>query len=229
MKELRKFVSRPFFVIGLTSIFLFVSCTSKGTPIKQPYDGETLFKGIFFAEGEVATKIPELADLISIKSAMSPAKKSQYLAAQTKIIEDLKKKDPEFFKRFQSSVTSGDQVEVRRAITDAGNKVRANIEETLSVKIDQSLIEKVRGKVTLEELQSKENLKDPEKLKFYEQEFARVIGSGGGEVMLLAVLLVAVAVYVYAWVEFWGFSVNPANDLVREKTINSIATNLKVK
>ena len=228
MKELRKFVSRPFFVIGLTCIFLFVSCTSKGTPVKQPYDGETLFKGILFAEGEVATKIPELADLIEIKSAMSPAKKSQYLAAQTKIIEDLKKKDPEFFKRFQSSVTSGDQVEVRRAITDAGNKVRANIEETLSVKIDQSLIEKVRGKVTLEELLSKENLKDPEKLKFYEQELSGLLGSNDPSlVACVALVLIVVVAVAIVWVI--PLIANPSNDLMKEKVVNSIAINLKVK
>jgi SdpC family antimicrobial peptide len=77
--------------------------------IAKPYDGLTIYRGLFFASGPVASKVPTVT-----KSAKYlPA---EYKAMESQIITYIRTKDPAYFERFGQEMQSGDRVRVADAI-----------------------------------------------------------------------------------------------------------------
>jgi SdpC family antimicrobial peptide len=74
-----------------------------------PYDGITLYRGLFFASGPVASKIPTL----SKTGSYFPA---EYKSLEDQIIRYIQAKDPKFFESFAREIQSGDRVRVGQAI-----------------------------------------------------------------------------------------------------------------
>jgi SdpC family antimicrobial peptide len=93
-----------------------------------PYDGETLFRGLFFGSGPVAAKIPTVGKV-------APYFPSDYRNLENQIIKNIQGKDPGFFDRFAKEIQSGDRVRIAAAIKSANQVNRdALLEVTKSSK-----------------------------------------------------------------------------------------------
>jgi SdpC family antimicrobial peptide len=77
-----------------------------------PYDGQTLYRALFFGTGPLVKKIPTL----STASRYLPA---DYKALQGPAIKYIQAKDPAFFPNFAGEIQSGDRVKVAAAIRNA--------------------------------------------------------------------------------------------------------------
>ncbi|HUQ34667.1 MAG TPA: hypothetical protein VM095_21290 [Pyrinomonadaceae bacterium] len=81
-----------------------------------PYDGVTLYRGLFFASGPVALKIPTLRKTAKYFPA-------DYKNMEPRLIKYIQDKDPNFFNNFAKEIQSGDRMRVARAII-ATNKLQ---------------------------------------------------------------------------------------------------------
>ena len=101
-------------ILAITVISTNVSSINRVAPVSEhvqasPYDGVTLYRGLFFASGPVATKIPTLR-----KAA--PYFPAAYKSLEGQMINYMRQKDPTFFDRFAREIQSGDRVRVAEAL-----------------------------------------------------------------------------------------------------------------
>ncbi len=94
---------------------------SMPTPKRAGYDAETIFRGLFFGVGPVASLFPEIWE----DAALAPAIAKMRAMPETPalidgIIARVDANDPELLARFASDVQSGDHVRVSKALEDAG-------------------------------------------------------------------------------------------------------------
>ncbi|WP_170957112.1 sporulation delaying protein family toxin [Bacillus pseudomycoides] len=82
----------------------------------QQYDGETIYRGVFFGEGPVAKLFPEIWSEEATKQAnTAEGKKAAELLA--KKINEL---DPNYFNELQAAVSSGDNIKIQEAFNKGG-------------------------------------------------------------------------------------------------------------
>ena len=75
------------------------------------FDGETLYRGLAFAQGPVAALFPEFASL--------PPPSAEAIAIVDRIVTRIRSIEPSFFPRFASAIQKGDRVRIRAAIDNA--------------------------------------------------------------------------------------------------------------
>src|SRR5262249_12647774 len=76
---------------------------------QRPYDGITIYRGLFFGSGPVVNKIPSLR---KVAGYYPP----EYKALEGPITNYIKKKDPNYFVTFAADIQSGDRARVAAAI-----------------------------------------------------------------------------------------------------------------
>lgn len=131
MKNVRRFAKNPVLLILLCCSVLFVSCKTRnpGQTTQQtnkvPYSGEELFRGIFFLEGEVANKIPEIRNLKKISgfNKISDYKKDLLEKTRSRIVSEIKKDHPDFFPNFAKTLQSGDRVKIQQTLIEVDKLV----------------------------------------------------------------------------------------------------------
>ncbi len=88
-----------------------------------PYDGDTLFRGVFFAAGPVAKLLPEIwrnPEVAAYFEQARPAVPAEQAAASIdQIVGALNAQDPAFFGRFASDMQSGNRVRISQAFQEA--------------------------------------------------------------------------------------------------------------
>jgi SdpC family antimicrobial peptide len=75
------------------------------------FDGETLYRGLAFAQGPVAALFPELASL--------PPASAEAIAVVDRIVARIRSIEPSFFAHFASAIQKGDRVRIRAALENA--------------------------------------------------------------------------------------------------------------
>jgi SdpC family antimicrobial peptide len=76
------------------------------------YDGETLFRGLFFRQGPIGQNLPDLA--------IAPAAPTgDGITAVDTLIAQMRKSDPGFFDRFATGIQSGNRLKILAAVKDA--------------------------------------------------------------------------------------------------------------
>src|SRR5437870_2246999 len=100
--------------IALLLVFAIVGTTNYGVAQTKPetYNGETLYRGLFFASGPVAAKIPTVQ---RVERYLPP----EYKALEDKVVQHIKSTNPTFFPNFEKEIQSGDHLRVAAAISQA--------------------------------------------------------------------------------------------------------------
>jgi SdpC family antimicrobial peptide len=80
-------------------------------------DGAALFRGIYFGDGTVGARLPEIH---AHRLAAAPA----VIAARAHLVEQIASTDPRFFGSFATAITSGDHLRVKAALVAANTHVR---------------------------------------------------------------------------------------------------------
>ena len=101
-------------ILFLAGFGLFFNRAHSETQVVQtaPFDGVTIYRGIFFASGPVASRIPT----IRTASRYFPA---EYKNLESQMIRYIQTKDPNFFNRLAKELQSGDRNRVAAAIRNA--------------------------------------------------------------------------------------------------------------
>jgi hypothetical protein len=94
-----------------------------GTPV---YSGEDIFRGIFFLEGDIPSRLPSLrqyaADLQRLSDADENVRTHRKQLADV-IVRNINARDPEFFSRFAAAITSKNMYTVSDILNEAGRLV----------------------------------------------------------------------------------------------------------
>jgi SdpC family antimicrobial peptide len=159
------------------------------------YGGETLFRGLFFHQGPVGQKLPDLAI-----APTAPA--GDGATVLDTLIAKMRQSDPRFFNRFASGILSGNRLKILAAIKDA---------QTV---FDNAVVATYHARVVTNGTQIGYCLYGV--LAVAVALVLVVVGAG-------AVVVAAVAAAVVVWVWFWAPASDPASRLAQEKWVNKIA------
>ena len=94
---------------------------------RQAWDGETLFRGLFFGEGPVAQLFPEVWKPIQAKAGYQ--KDPRVREIEDRIIAYIRQNEPLFFDRFQRAMTSGDHLTIQEGLAEGGRLIQEALEE----------------------------------------------------------------------------------------------------
>jgi len=227
MKKIRDF-SKKWALIFVPVFFAYACNTSSS---KNSYDGETLFKGIFFGDGQFADKIPQYAELVEMNKSLSTEERAKLNEAEAYVIGEITKQDARFFERFKVQISSGNHVKIRSEILAASSLVQKHLLKFYEHDISPTVIADLHAKMNSKEFNpegarqldkdnisaiKKELLKNPQ-MRVGENQLAGVLTVG-------YVLAVAVAAVVAAALWFWVADPTTGGTIEQEQLINAIAT-----
>jgi SdpC family antimicrobial peptide len=159
------------------------------------YNGETLFRGLFFRQGAVAQRYGSL-------SIAPTAPTGQSTAVLDTLITTMRQLDPQFFSRFATGIQSGNRVSIMAAITAA---------QTLFAK---AIVTAYHAQPVTNGSQQGYCFFGPIAVAIAAVLVLVLAGAG-------AVVVVAAAVYLYVY--FWARPQDSASLLAEEKWVNQIA------
>lgn len=95
------------------------------------YDGETLFTGLYFGEGPVAKMFPEIWESPQMARQASQVQNNEsWSKTKSQAMEWVRTSDPNFFKRFEQDIQSGDHVRVGLAYEQGSQKLSEFVRST---------------------------------------------------------------------------------------------------
>ncbi|MDB4951460.1 MAG: hypothetical protein JWM27_4109 [Gemmatimonadetes bacterium] len=109
---------------GAASVAGFAPNRAVRAEARAAYDGETVFRGVFFGEGPVAARLPEMwkeRRLGTYSGAVGAAHATA--AVEDEIVAEMRLRDPAFFDRFGAALQSGRHVAVDQAMREAADMV----------------------------------------------------------------------------------------------------------
>ncbi|WP_103020450.1 hypothetical protein [Salinibacter altiplanensis] len=127
------------------------ACDSSGISVKektpqqpttQAYSGKTIFKGLFFAEGPVAKKYPEIWKNPSVTQQLSKMTTEQQAEAEeleTKILNWIGEERPQFFGEFRQAIQSGDHLQIRKALDRSSTLTLNAIEDITGINPEKAV------------------------------------------------------------------------------------------
>lgn len=122
-----------------------MACDSSGISVRektrqQPttpsYSGKTIFKGLFFAEGPIAKKFPEIWKNPSVTQQLSKMTAEQQVEAEeleTKILNWIEVERPQFFDEFRQAIQSGEHLQIRKALDRSSSLTLKAIEDITGI------------------------------------------------------------------------------------------------
>lgn len=151
LQTIHKRVSNLSFMAFLAMLMTFVTFESQARTIKvMSYSGEALFKGIFFAEGEVAEQIPELSGLSAKNFASTDNEIQEIDAFHAEVIAYVNRNYPAYMGTLESAVNSRSHVKIDQVVTQGKSIVEEAI-NSLSyerdLKAEQDLQANLEAKV----------------------------------------------------------------------------------
>lgn len=88
------------------------------THAQSAVTGEEAFRGLFFAEGVVAAKLPPAWGPLEL-SKLSPEEQAQHSQRRSQLVASIQKADPTFFERFGADIQSGDHLRIEQALNES--------------------------------------------------------------------------------------------------------------
>lgn len=125
-------------VVACNQLWLYSACANVSAPDQvgaartsaEHLDGATLFRGIFFGEGNVGVRLTGLWDGKSATSrATTPEQVATIRAIEQRVFEHIQKTDPAFLDHFASSMQSGNHVVVERALHEGGLQIAGALDK----------------------------------------------------------------------------------------------------
>lgn len=147
LRFIRRKVARPFFMIPMCALILYFTVDVKAHAANTlgNYSDAALFRGIFFAEGEVAAAIPELKGL-NVRDYISDAGKLQsVLDRQNAIFNAMSTTG--YFKTLQDAVNSHNRLEIQRVLAVGSSLFKDKVAELgfgLSPEQEQEILKNIK-------------------------------------------------------------------------------------
>ncbi|MEO0468942.1 MAG: hypothetical protein AAF206_04920 [Bacteroidota bacterium] len=113
-------------------------------PAKTP-SGETIFRAVFFAEGALAKKIPQINGLQIGNFVKDPAQLRKVQKLRTAMIQYIRKSQPAFFGQFKKQMLSKNPAQVKRGLTYGSQMYKKALAAVSKVRPNTQLEGKIRG------------------------------------------------------------------------------------
>ncbi|MBT2446256.1 sporulation delaying protein family toxin [Streptomyces sp. ISL-43] len=97
-----------------------VATVSVASPASAKADGERVFRGLFFGQGEVGSDLSKL-DLFAEARQHVDNEDLDEVRASNAVVDLINKRSPAFFAELSAKTRSGDPRQVEKAVTDAQN------------------------------------------------------------------------------------------------------------
>ncbi|MCF6348304.1 MAG: hypothetical protein L3J20_08405 [Flavobacteriaceae bacterium] len=119
MKSIRKYLKTVSFVFSF--LILFVSCSqydgSNNSDLNsKEISGEELFKGVFFGNGTIASKLANYKDYENLKTQFTSEQKTAFIKLQNDLITYINNNSPEYFVSFKNAINTGNQIIIRQPL-----------------------------------------------------------------------------------------------------------------
>ena len=129
-------------VVGLGPI---PSLAAGRAPAQQDYDGESMFRGLFFGQGEIGTLFPEIWHGTRFETiAFSEKGEDLALRMREDLVHLIHRADTSFFDRFGEAIGTGSHLKISDALDEAGKMLVAALSEQLGVDV-RNLVKKDDG------------------------------------------------------------------------------------
>lgn len=125
MKRIRQFSTNPVLLVILCLAILFVSCSKDqlASQVAQ-YSGKDMMSAVFFADGPVLDKLPELKSAVNISLFITDAGQLEEVRSMyASILDKLEQKEPGAFDEFKRRMHSGDHIVINETIDNYGEKI----------------------------------------------------------------------------------------------------------
>lgn len=209
----------------LLCLLVLLLCTSFNAAAKSStayplaYSGETLFRGIFLADGPVAEVIPEIKDLRHRRYVKDRKLLEQIQSIHDGIVATVKQKYPAYMPGLEQAVASKNPVKINQKIKE-GKTILKEVLESMGFQPDVRAmhaaledLSKKNGQVSLEDLKRDvmENMKN----------YSNMLQAKEATQELVWCLIAYCHVVVYIVVPTEG--VEEANNLLDERMASSLA------
>ncbi|WP_291152582.1 hypothetical protein [Flavobacterium sp. UBA7680] len=159
------------FVAGI--LILFISCeendhyTENSTESLKSYTGKELFKGILFAEGDVADLLQNIKqsysyyeiNQIDVDHKNDSDNKINYL------LNSIENKNSHYFDEFKQSITSKDHIRIRQALANGSELVYNTALDLYLSKNEKNDLKNLLSKIDISTYTNENGMIDKEKLK----------------------------------------------------------------
>lgn len=124
----RRVASSPFMGV-LAILMLFITTQTSARPVDRvSYSAEALFRGIFFAEGEVAAKIPQMKGLSATEKANTDSRRQEIEAFYDAVIAEVQKSYPSYMGELKAAVDSRKHASISQKITEGMQILESTID-----------------------------------------------------------------------------------------------------
>ncbi|HEX6372102.1 MAG TPA: hypothetical protein VF006_24475 [Longimicrobium sp.] len=212
--------------------------------------GESIYRGVFFGQGQVTQDVPELADAFAWRGTMDETQRAALDSFVDDLTATIQKTSPGFFEEFDRVMRSGDHVMIADMMDRAGDVTLRAMDQVPGVEDWQKRLETERDAVQKELIRMHDEGKmSAEDVDAVRAQYDLLVAAGSGAqaqmgrskwsrgwalavAVALAVaivyppaLAVALAVVVaYAWA--WSPRAASTAELDREQVVHAIATRL---
>ena len=219
MKSIRKYLKSISSLLAF--LVLLVSCTQYDSSVDDDLainqsNGEELFKGIFFGNGPIASKLSNYADYENLKSQFTSEQKTAFMSLQNSLIAHIKNESPEFFVNFKNSINTGNQIIIRNELKNSKEFLKNAIEEITNLKydaIEKTILEQKTNLIV--DLNNINNLKAQMELNGFNQKADAELSP------IWVVVIAAAAAIVVVVVVFFDFWVTDPIDSLSQKSIEN--------
>ena len=242
MKLIRNHAKKT--AVLLSMCILFISCSSDNSyPTDSStnptasgknnnFSGEELFKGIYFSDGEVGSKLANYEHYKKILSQLSPAEIEAFGDFKQNVVAYISKEEPNFFNKFKNVIDSGNRVAIRKGLQDSNKIFTDAVEKITSLNYDQMTKKinsaRLKKEIDLDDIQSIKKAVNP-LISGLTQKSSQTQDATTIVWVVVAAVAAVVAIEVAAWVDI-AYWVNPemssasnASSMENELFINSIA------
>ncbi len=143
MKRIRRISQNPFVLLLICANFLFVSC-AKDQIISETieYTGKEIMTAIFFADGPVLEKLPEIKNAVDISLFIDDETQLEEIRnINEHILDKFETTNPGAFEDFKLKMESGDHVVIKQTMFDYGLKLSDLVKSELDEAIEPIVFE----------------------------------------------------------------------------------------
>jgi hypothetical protein len=203
MKSIRKQL-KPISLF-MSFLMLFASCSQHDDNLGvdnsiSKYTGKDLYKSVFFAYGDFASKIDTYNGNVSSLENLSTTQKTEFEQSVSNLMKSIELSNPNFFNDFKKAISSKNHLKIENAIKDGGEQLYNHL-EVLYPNFDK-VIDKVKEDYESGKIITDGKI-DKRKLEFNSDEYLsllneNMITSKSNKAMACSWVLVCVAYFVLA-------------------------------
>ena len=212
----RRVASSPF--MGMLAILmLFITTQTSARPVdRASYSAEELFRGVFFAEGEVAAKIPQMKGLSATERANTDSRRQEIEAFYNAVVAEVKKSYPSYMGELKAAVDSRKHASISQKITE-GTQILEAVIDNLGYERDAEAEATLKAGL---EKRINEGMSVSEAMAEADAELSDVSGEFGNCILICYILPIGIILWYIWFLPMSSFSVQ--NQLFQEEVVSAL-------